>query len=259
MRDTCPPADLRESKARIVLFVPLRHAEPSPSGFLDRGLATDRRLFLMRRRIRSGSGCARARVRGDPAPCWMGCWLDLHDGAVIQVAGSARLFIRGTGEALRRVRPGPLRPGDARSGWGGSTAPRPPMAARSSRGRRGCRGRRRLRRAGASGTGSSGQRPGRLPRGHGLCAGRFPVAAVPHAERHIADIDPVQLEADKHEPHLPHAIQREPRSAGRRRRLGQREARSSTRSVRCRPSCDRQASSRTLLGLGGGGGELAGG
>jgi hypothetical protein len=40
---------------------------------------------------------------------------------------------------------------------------------------------------------------------------RFPVAAVPHAERHIADIDPVQLEAVKHEPHLPHAIQREPR------------------------------------------------
>jgi hypothetical protein len=40
---------------------------------------------------------------------------------------------------------------------------------------------------------------------------RFPVAAVPHAERHIADIDPVQLEAVKHEPHLPHAIRREPR------------------------------------------------
>jgi hypothetical protein len=29
---------------------------------------------------------------------------------------------------------------------------------------------------------------------------RFPVAAVPHAERHVADIDPVQLEAVKHEP-----------------------------------------------------------
>jgi hypothetical protein len=51
---------------------------------------------------------------------------------------------------------------------------------------------------------------------------RLPLTAVPHAERHIADIDPVQLEAVKHEPHLPHAIQREPRCAGRQRRLGQR-------------------------------------
>ena len=40
---------------------------------------------------------------------------------------------------------------------------------------------------------------------------RFPVAAVPHAEPYIADIDTVQLEAVKHEPQLPHAIQREPR------------------------------------------------
>ena len=32
---------------------------------------------------------------------------------------------------------------------------------------------------------------------------RFPAAAVPHPERHLADIDPVQLETLKHEPQLP--------------------------------------------------------
>ena len=34
---------------------------------------------------------------------------------------------------------------------------------------------------------------------------RFPFAAVPHAERHVADIDAVQLEAIEHEPHYPGA------------------------------------------------------
>jgi hypothetical protein len=32
---------------------------------------------------------------------------------------------------------------------------------------------------------------------------RLPLTAVPHPERHLADIDTVQLEAIKHEPHLP--------------------------------------------------------
>jgi hypothetical protein len=32
---------------------------------------------------------------------------------------------------------------------------------------------------------------------------RLPRAAVPHAERHLTDIDAVQPEAIKHEPHLP--------------------------------------------------------
>jgi hypothetical protein len=32
---------------------------------------------------------------------------------------------------------------------------------------------------------------------------RLPLAAIPHPERHLADIDTVQLEAIEHEPHLP--------------------------------------------------------
>jgi hypothetical protein len=32
---------------------------------------------------------------------------------------------------------------------------------------------------------------------------RFPLAAVPHAERHVADIDALQLEPIEHAPHLP--------------------------------------------------------
>jgi len=32
---------------------------------------------------------------------------------------------------------------------------------------------------------------------------RLSLAAVPHAERHFADIDAVQLETIEHEPHLP--------------------------------------------------------
>ena len=32
---------------------------------------------------------------------------------------------------------------------------------------------------------------------------RLPLAAVPHAERHLADIDPVQLESIEHGSHLP--------------------------------------------------------
>ena len=39
---------------------------------------------------------------------------------------------------------------------------------------------------------------------------RLPLAAVPHAERHVTDIDSVQMEATEHGIRLPRALRGEP-------------------------------------------------
>ena len=92
---------------------------------------------------------------------------------------------------------------------------RPPRVARSPRGRHGCRGRPAWRPAAASG------RPILVPR----CMRprmavqqhhRLPVAAVPYAQRHLADVDIFEREAFEHELLRP---ARRPRVGRGRRRL----------------------------------------